>query len=52
MEPSRGLYGDFEDGILRGRAFGEIGGLICPIRIQIWMFPKIVGFPPKIIHFK
>ena len=29
MEPSRGLYGDFEDGILRGRAFGEIGGLIC-----------------------
>lgn len=24
MEPSRGLYGDFEDGILRGRAFGGI----------------------------
>ncbi len=23
MEPSRGLCGDFEDGILRGRAFGK-----------------------------
>ena len=45
MDPTMGLQMEFWDGLPKNGSPNNSGlGLI-------WMFPKIVGFPPPIIHF-